>query len=55
MNDFLKFHFNAREWVEQIKGLRRRHFEAIGHQPAHGVTEKNGGRGPRGRGGESHG
>ena len=55
MSAFLKLYFNARELAEQAKGLGPRLFDAIGHEPAHGVTEKNGGRTPRGRGGESHG
>ena len=46
MSGFLKLYFNARELAEQTKGLRRRHFDAIGHEAAHGVTEKNGGRAP---------
>jgi hypothetical protein len=55
MSDFLKIHFNARQWAKQIKGLRRRHFDAIGYEPELGVAEKNGGRGPRVRVGETHG
>jgi len=46
MSGFLKLYFNARELAEQTKGLRRRHFDAIGREVAHGVTEKNGGRAP---------
>ena len=52
MSAFLKLYFNARELAEQAKGLRPRLFDAIGHEPAHGLAAKNGGRAPRGRGGE---
>ena len=55
MSDFLKLCFNNRELAEQTNVLRTQDFDAVRNGPAHGMIEKNGGRAPRARGGESHG
>jgi hypothetical protein len=55
MSDFFKLYFDARELGGHPKGLPTQHFDAIGHELAHGVTEKNGGRAERGCRGELHG
>ena len=55
MSDFFKLCFNALELAGHTKGLPTQHFDAIGHELAYGVIEKNGGRAERGCRGELHG
>jgi hypothetical protein len=55
MSDFLKPHFSAGDLAEQTKGPRPRRIDAIGHESARGVPEKNGGCVRRGGEGESYG
>jgi hypothetical protein len=39
MSDFLQLYFNAGVWAEQTKGLRRRQFNAVGHQHIASIDE----------------